>query len=170
MSHDGRQLAVKVQHVGLRDTCAADTVIVEAFVKGLRWMFPDFNYQWLIDELKESVPKVLLKPLSCFASWLSTETLPGWTACICTACISHGKEDCHHPVCLGGFTSLYVGTWQACRSLWVPEAPSVYAFSVPRATLVASAHILAFAANIFYAVVSLLLPQDTFILSSAQLS
>ena len=60
MSHDGRQLAVKVQHVGLRDTCAADTVIVEAFVKGLRWMFPDFNYQWLVDELKESVPKVML--------------------------------------------------------------------------------------------------------------
>lgn len=59
MSHDGRQLAVKVQHVGLRDTCAADTVIVEAFVKGLRWLFPDFNYQWLVDELKESVPKVL---------------------------------------------------------------------------------------------------------------
>jgi len=44
--------------VGLRDTCAADTVIVEAFVKGLRWVFPDFNYQWLVDELKESVPKV----------------------------------------------------------------------------------------------------------------
>lgn len=61
MSHDGRELAVKVQHVGLRDTCAADTVIVEAFVKGLRWMFPDFNYQWLVDELKESVPKVVLR-------------------------------------------------------------------------------------------------------------
>ncbi|DBA69933.1 hypothetical protein WJX79_001480 [Trebouxia sp. C0005] len=59
VSHDGRQLAVKVQHVGLRDTCAADTVIVEAFVKGLRWVFPDFNYQWLVDELKESVPKEL---------------------------------------------------------------------------------------------------------------
>ena len=58
VSHDGRQLAVKVQHVGLRDTCAADTVIVEAFVKGLRWFFPDFNYQWLVDELKESVPTV----------------------------------------------------------------------------------------------------------------
>lgn len=51
---------MKVQHVGLRDTCAADTVIVEAFVKGLRWMFPDFNYQWLVDELKESVPTVVL--------------------------------------------------------------------------------------------------------------
>lgn len=58
VSRDGRPLAVKVQHVGLRDTCAADTVIVEAFVKGLRWFFPDFNYQWLIDELKESVPTV----------------------------------------------------------------------------------------------------------------
>lgn len=64
VSHDGRQLAVKVQHVGLRDTCAADTVIVEAFVRGLRWVFPDFNYQWLVDELKESVPKVVCWPLT----------------------------------------------------------------------------------------------------------
>lgn len=66
VSHDGRQLAVKVQHVGLRDTCAADTVIVETFVKGLRWMFPDFNYQWLVDELKESVPKVAF--IRCYVS------------------------------------------------------------------------------------------------------
>ena len=64
VSHDGRQLAVKVQHVGLRDTCAADTVIVEAFVKGLRWVFPDFNYQWLVDELKESVPKVCVPSIA----------------------------------------------------------------------------------------------------------
>ena len=69
VSHDGRQLAVKVQHVGLRDTCAADTVIVEAFVKGLRWVFPDFNYQWLVDELKESVPKVFdAIPVLCYCT------------------------------------------------------------------------------------------------------
>ena len=59
---------MKVQHVGLRDTCAADTVIVEGFVKGLRWFFPDFNYQWLIDELKESVPTVSIP------SFFSAET------------------------------------------------------------------------------------------------
>ncbi len=66
VSHDGRQLAVKVQHVGLRDTCAADTVIVEVFVKGLRWVFPDFNYQWLVDELKESVPTVGNPVTACY--------------------------------------------------------------------------------------------------------
>lgn len=86
VSHDGRQLAVKVQHVGLRDTCAADTVIVEAFVKGLRWMFPDFNYQWLIDELKESVPKVQHKHLSFLASSLRTEVLHCLTAYAFGAC------------------------------------------------------------------------------------
>ena len=58
MSHDGQQLAVKVQHAGLRDTCQADTLVVEVFVRALRWAFPDFNYQWLIDEVKESLPQV----------------------------------------------------------------------------------------------------------------
>lgn len=58
VSHDGQQLAVKVQHTGLRDTCQADTLVVEVFVRALRWAFPDFNYQWLIDEVKESLPQV----------------------------------------------------------------------------------------------------------------
>ena len=58
VSHDGQQLAVKVQHAGLRDTCQADTLVVEVFVRALRWAFPDFNYQWLIDEVKESLPQV----------------------------------------------------------------------------------------------------------------
>eukprot|EP00891_Asterochloris_glomerata_P006292 jgi/Astpho2/6292/e_gw1.00089.9.1_t len=59
VSHDGQQLAVKVQHTGLRDTCQADTLVVEVFVRALRWAFPDFNYQWLIDEVKESLPQEL---------------------------------------------------------------------------------------------------------------
>ena len=58
VSHDGQQLAIKVQHAGLRDTCQADTLVVEVFVRALRWAFPDFNYQWLIDEVKESLPQV----------------------------------------------------------------------------------------------------------------
>ena len=47
-----------MQHAGLRDTCQADTLVVEVFVRALRWAFPDFNYQWLIDEVKESLPQV----------------------------------------------------------------------------------------------------------------
>ena len=66
VSRDGEQLAVKIQHAGLRDTYQADTVIVEAVVQAVRWFFPDFNYQWLVDELKDSLPKVRdLRALDC---------------------------------------------------------------------------------------------------------
>ena len=71
MSHDGQQLAVKVQHAGLRDTCQADTLVVEVFVRALRWAFPDFNYQWLIDEVKESLPQVSAEGLVWLGSGAS---------------------------------------------------------------------------------------------------
>lgn len=112
MSHDGRQLAVKVQHVGLRDTCAADTVIVEAFVKGLRWMFPDFNYQWLIDELKESVPKVLLgvQCLRLLAEHSGTTTLICIMTYLCCSYQSMAKVT-GHTLPLGRCTCLHLSTF-----------------------------------------------------------
>ena len=58
-SKDGRRLAVKVQHAGLRESCDADIRTVEALVRGARAVFPDFNYQWLVDEIKENLPKEL---------------------------------------------------------------------------------------------------------------
>lgn len=47
---DGRKLAVKVQHAGLREMAAVDTLTIEALVEGVRWIFPQFNYQvpWLL--------------------------------------------------------------------------------------------------------------------------
>lgn len=42
---DGRKLAVKVQHAGLREMAAVDTLTIEALVHGVRWLCPDFNYQ-----------------------------------------------------------------------------------------------------------------------------
>ncbi|KAK9803104.1 hypothetical protein WJX73_003925 [Symbiochloris irregularis] len=57
--HDGRALAVKVQHAGLRDSFAADAFTVEVLVKAAHWLFPDFNYQWLVEEVKHSLPKEL---------------------------------------------------------------------------------------------------------------
>lgn len=38
--HDGRKLAVKVQHPGLHDTAAVDILTVELLVKAVRWCFP----------------------------------------------------------------------------------------------------------------------------------
>lgn len=37
---DGRKLAVKVQHAGLRETSAADIATVEALVRAARLIFP----------------------------------------------------------------------------------------------------------------------------------
>jgi len=55
-THDGRQVAVKVQHAGLRESCAADVTTIEFLVKAAHVIFPDFNYQWLVDEIKHNLP------------------------------------------------------------------------------------------------------------------
>ncbi|GLC72431.1 hypothetical protein PLESTF_001246800 [Pleodorina starrii] len=57
--HSGRRLAVKVQHAGLRESCAADVATVSALVAAVRWVFPDFDYGWLVDEIKENLPREL---------------------------------------------------------------------------------------------------------------
>ena len=58
VGHDGRALAVKVQHARLRDSCAADILMVETVVRAAHAIFPDFNYQWLVDEMKHNLPRV----------------------------------------------------------------------------------------------------------------
>ncbi|GIL43460.1 hypothetical protein Vafri_933 [Volvox africanus] len=57
--HTGRRLAVKVQHAGLRESCAADVATISALVAAVRWVFPDFDYGWLVDEIKENLPREL---------------------------------------------------------------------------------------------------------------
>lgn len=59
--HSGRRLAVKVQHAGLRESCAADVATVSALVTAVRLVFPDFDYRWLVDEIKENLPRVRTK-------------------------------------------------------------------------------------------------------------
>lgn len=58
-TRDGQKVAVKVQHMHLTDTAAADTATVDVIVNLLHWMFPTFDYRWLLAEVKESVPKEL---------------------------------------------------------------------------------------------------------------
>lgn len=53
---DGSEVAVKVQHAGLRESCAADTTTIEWLIKAAHVVFPDFNYQWLVDEIKTNLP------------------------------------------------------------------------------------------------------------------
>ncbi|GLJ21461.1 hypothetical protein SUGI_0395900 [Cryptomeria japonica] len=56
---DGKKVAVKVQHTHLTNTAAIDTATVELVTNVLHWIFPAFDYRWLIDEVRESLPKEL---------------------------------------------------------------------------------------------------------------
>ncbi|KAF6147058.1 hypothetical protein GIB67_036777 [Kingdonia uniflora] len=58
-THDGKKVAVKVQHTHMTDTAAADYATVEFLVNTLNWVFPTFDYRWLVDEMRESLPKEL---------------------------------------------------------------------------------------------------------------
>ncbi|XP_022891582.1 putative ABC1 protein At2g40090 isoform X1 [Olea europaea var. sylvestris] len=58
-THEGEKVAVKVQHTHMTDTAAADYATVELIVNTLHRLFPSFDYRWLIDEIRESIPKEL---------------------------------------------------------------------------------------------------------------
>ncbi|KAL8462987.1 hypothetical protein ACS0TY_033039 [Phlomoides rotata] len=58
-THNGQKVAVKVQHTHMTDTAAADYATVEMIVNTLHWIFPSFDFRWLVDEMRESLPKEL---------------------------------------------------------------------------------------------------------------
>ncbi|XP_004500484.1 putative ABC1 protein At2g40090 [Cicer arietinum] len=58
-THDGQKVAVKVQHTHMTETAAADQATVELIVNTLHNFFPSFDYRWLIDEIRESLPNEL---------------------------------------------------------------------------------------------------------------
>ncbi|XP_021732460.1 putative ABC1 protein At2g40090 [Chenopodium quinoa] len=57
--HNGQEVAVKVQHAHMTDTAAADYATVELIVNTLHRLFPNFDYRWLVAEVRESLPKEL---------------------------------------------------------------------------------------------------------------
>ncbi|MFS8013050.1 putative ABC-type Cd(2+) transporter [Helianthus anomalus] len=58
-THHGQKVAVKVQHMHMTDTAAADYATVELIVNTLHRLFPSFDYRWLVDEVHDSLPKEL---------------------------------------------------------------------------------------------------------------
>ncbi|PWA48279.1 putative aarF domain-containing protein kinase 1 [Artemisia annua] len=59
-THEGQKVAVKVQHTHMTDTAAADLATVELIVNTVHRFFPSFDYRWLVDEVKETSPKLPL--------------------------------------------------------------------------------------------------------------
>jgi aarF domain-containing kinase len=50
----------QVQHMHLTDSALADTATVAFVVSFVHWLFPSFDYRWLLAEVRESLPKVHL--------------------------------------------------------------------------------------------------------------
>ncbi|KAL1455354.1 hypothetical protein WDU94_009454 [Cyamophila willieti] len=57
--HDGRQIALKVQHRKVRDNANIDITCMEALVHVVAWVFPEFKFVWLVDETKRNIPREL---------------------------------------------------------------------------------------------------------------
>ncbi|KAH7278749.1 hypothetical protein KP509_38G054700 [Ceratopteris richardii] len=56
---DGKKVAVKVQHTHLTDTAAMDIATVRLVVRAVHFLFPNYDYRWLVAEVQESLPKEL---------------------------------------------------------------------------------------------------------------
>jgi aarF domain-containing kinase len=53
---NGKEVAVKVQHHYVRGNAKVDIVTMEYCVKIMSFIFPDFKFQWLVDESKKNLP------------------------------------------------------------------------------------------------------------------
>lgn len=56
---DGTIVAVKVQHPCVQGNSRVDLRTMEILVKIVSKLFPDFKFQWLVDEIKKNIPREL---------------------------------------------------------------------------------------------------------------
>ncbi|XP_054944628.1 aarF domain-containing protein kinase 1 isoform X2 [Physeter macrocephalus] len=54
--HDGRTVAVKVQHPKVQAQSSKDILLMEALVLAVKQLFPEFEFMWLVDEAKKNLP------------------------------------------------------------------------------------------------------------------
>ncbi|XP_032477795.1 aarF domain-containing protein kinase 1 isoform X2 [Phocoena sinus] len=56
MLHDGRTVAVKVQHPKVQAQSSKDILLMEVLVLAVKQLFPEFEFMWLVDEAKKNLP------------------------------------------------------------------------------------------------------------------
>lgn len=56
---DGTCIAVKVQHPYVQGNAKVDLKTMEYLVKLMSFAFPEFKFQWLVDETKKNIPQEL---------------------------------------------------------------------------------------------------------------
>lgn len=52
-------VAVKVQHPYVQGNARVDMKTMEVLVTLVSWFFPEFKFQWLVDETKKNIPQEL---------------------------------------------------------------------------------------------------------------
>ncbi|XP_018323645.1 uncharacterized aarF domain-containing protein kinase 1 isoform X4 [Agrilus planipennis] len=57
--HDGSVVAIKVQHPYVKNHAKVDMKSMEIMVKIVSLIFPEFKFQWLVDETKKNIPQEL---------------------------------------------------------------------------------------------------------------
>lgn len=56
---NGTSVAVKVQHRSVKTNAYVDVKTMATLVKITSWIFPDFKFDWLVEETQKNIPREL---------------------------------------------------------------------------------------------------------------
>lgn len=56
LASTGEWVAVKLQHPRLDEFCKMDLETVQAIVGCIKWVFPDFGFEWILQEMQDALP------------------------------------------------------------------------------------------------------------------
>ena len=54
--NNGQEVAVKVQHKFVKKHSFVDIVTMDFLVRAVKFVFPDFEFMWLAEEMKKNLP------------------------------------------------------------------------------------------------------------------